>query len=532
MFIRFFFVFSICLFFYGCSKKQSFSNNVFRYNESSSISSLDPVYAKDQASIWAVSQIFNGLVQFDNNLNIIPCIAKNWIVDSSGTKYTFFLRQDVQFHESSFFHNGFRNVVAYDFVYSFNRIISKDIASPGAWVWNYIQKVYDLNDSTLIIELKDVFSPFLGLLTMPYFFVVPEEVVESGTFLDKPVGTGPFVYKIWKENIRMVFVKNDNYFEEENGVSLPYLDGVAISFVRDKHIAFLNFIKGELDFISGLEPKYKNELLDSLDNVNSFYANDFNFLSQPYLNTEYLGFYMTGENVIPKSLRKAINYSINKKDMIVYLRKGLGLSGDYSIVPPYMSEQYLTPNGYNYNLDSAKKYVAVFKSLNKEVEKPIILYTNSSYLDYCEFIQSECEKTGIYIRIEVMPPSVLRQSISNGKAPFFRASWIADYSDPENYYSLFYSENFSPKGPNYTHFKSLDYDSLYLEALRVNSDSLRFDIYHKMDKILFDECPFVILFYDQIMVFIRKEIKDFYLNPMNFLSLKRVKKTNNLSLQR
>ena len=66
---------------------------------SSSINSLDPVYSKDQASIWVASQIFNGLVQFDEDLNIIASIAKRWVVDSGGINYTFFLRNDVFFHK-------------------------------------------------------------------------------------------------------------------------------------------------------------------------------------------------------------------------------------------------------------------------------------------------------------------------------------------------------------------------------------------------------------------------------------------------
>ena len=105
MFLRCFFCFCFLIFLGSCSKKDVSVSNIFRYNESSVINSLDPVYAKDQASIWAVSQIFNGLVQFDDNLKIKPSVAKKWILDSSGTKYTFFLRDDVFFHENECFVN-------------------------------------------------------------------------------------------------------------------------------------------------------------------------------------------------------------------------------------------------------------------------------------------------------------------------------------------------------------------------------------------------------------------------------------------
>jgi len=528
MFLRCFFCFCFLIFLGSCSKKDVSVSNIFRYNESSVINSLDPVYAKDQASIWAVSQIFNGLVQFDDNLKIKPSVAKKWILDSAGTKYTFFLRNDVFFHKNECFFNKTRAVSALDFVYSFNRILDPDVVSPGSWVWNYIKSVDAVNDSVLSIELKDVFSPFLGLLTMPYFFVVPEEAVLNGDFDRNPVGTGPFMYKIWTENVRMVFVKNENYFEKYDDNSLPYLDGVAVSFIKDKHIAFLEFLKGNLDFLSGLDPKYKTEILDSADNIRGEYVDKIRFLSKPYLNTEYLGFYMTGsDKIVPKSMRKAINYAINKKDMVKYLRKNIGIPGVYGIIPPSLADNHLLSKGYEYNIDSVNKYLGVFNLKNKNNTYSVTLYTNSSYLDYCEFVQSECEKVGVKINIEVMPPSVLRQSISSGKTPFFRASWIADYPNPENYFALFYSQNFSPGGPNYTHFSIPEYDSLYIRSLSSNSDSIRFLIYSKMDSILFEECPFIVLFYDQIMVFVSQEIEDFVLNPMNFLSLKKVKKSIN-----
>ena len=78
----------------------------------------------------------------------------------------------------------------------------------------------------------------------------------------------------------------------------------------------------------------------------------------------------------------------------------------------------------------------------------IILNTTSDYLDVCEFIQHSASKFGINIKIEVSSPAVHRDIFSSGKSSLFRASWIADYPDPENFLSLFYSKNKSPNGPN------------------------------------------------------------------------------------
>ena len=78
----------------------------------------------------------------------------------------------------------------------------------------------------------------------------------------------------------------------------------------------------------------------------------------------------------------------------------------------------------------------------------ITITTNSQYVDLCEYLQSELEKIGLIVHVDVVPPSTLRQSKASGKLPIFRASWVADYPDAENYLSLFYSKNFAPNGPN------------------------------------------------------------------------------------
>ena len=121
----------------GCNKSHRPIDlgGVFRYNESKGITSLDPAFARNLSLIWPVNQIYNGLVQLSDSLTVEPCIAKGWSTSDDGLCYTFYLRNDVYFHNSSVFPNSEgRRVVASDFVYTFNRIIDSKTASPGAWV--------------------------------------------------------------------------------------------------------------------------------------------------------------------------------------------------------------------------------------------------------------------------------------------------------------------------------------------------------------------------------------------------------------
>jgi peptide/nickel transport system substrate-binding protein len=160
------------------------------------------------------------------------------------------------------------------------------------------------------------------------------------------------------------------------------------------------------------------------------------------------------------------------------------------------------------------------------IKKPkVMLSTNATYIDIAEFLQREWQKIGLEVEIDVNPPSTLRQAIATGKVSFFRASWIADYPDAENYLSLFYSKNFTPNGPNYTHFSNAAFDALYEKAFLETDDSKRFILYQQMDKIIIDEAPIIPLFYDKVARFTRKNVEGLGINPLNLLSLKRVRKS-------
>ncbi|NND62284.1 MAG: ABC transporter substrate-binding protein, partial [Flavobacteriaceae bacterium] len=143
------------------------SSQVFRYNEHSNISSLDPAFARNPQNIWPTNQLFNGLVQLDDSLNIQPDIAKSWEINDSTFTYTFNLRKDVYYHKNSVFgEDSTRTVVASDFEYSFNRLLDPDVASPGSWVLQNVDYFKATTDTTFVIQLKQPFPAFLGLLSM------------------------------------------------------------------------------------------------------------------------------------------------------------------------------------------------------------------------------------------------------------------------------------------------------------------------------------------------------------------------------
>ncbi len=529
LFVLFFSIFTGC----GPDRREC-PGMVFRYNESANITTLDPAFSRNQALIWATHQLYNGLVQLDSNLRPQPCIAKSWTIDSTRKVYDFCLRHDVYFHAHPVFGDDFddpsaergRPVTAQDFVYSFDRLTSPELVAPGAWVMENVKSYAALNDTLLRIELHEPFPPFLGLLSMKYCSVVPRELDEHPEYdlRDEPIGTGPFYFKLWAQNEKLVFRRNPFYFEsDDTGRVLPYLEAVAVTFVPDKQAAFLELVKGNLDFLSGLDASYKDELLTYDGELQEKYRDRFCLTTLPYLNTEYLGIVVdSNQRIEPlkeRALRQAMNYGFDRAEMMRYLRNNIGEPATAGFIPrglPSFGDEVV--KGYRYDVDTAK---ALLRAVGPELPE-ITLQTNASYLDLCEYMQAQWNDLGIPVKVELLPPSTLRQMMATSKSPFFRGSWIADYADAENYLSLFYSANAAPNGPNYTHFSHPQFDAWYEEARTETNDSARYALYRRMDSLLLYEAPVVPLFYDEVLRFTRKEVRGLTPNALNLLELKRV----------
>ena len=336
---------------------------------------------------------------------------------------------------------------------------------------------------------------------------------------------------MWQEGVKLVFVKNNRYFEKEHGESLPFLDAVSISFVPDKQSSFLEFIKGNLDFLSGIDPTYKDELLTRNGKLQAKYAARIRLITQPYLNTEYLGFMVDNKdhlnnkfNISDRRIRQAVSLAFDRKKMITYLRNNIGTPGFQGITPRGLPSFDSATVFYDYNPEKARQLLASAGFPEGRGLPPLVLTSTPDYLDICKYIQHQVAMIGINLEIEVSPPAAVKEMKAEAKLPFFRASWIADYPDAENYLSMFYSKNFCPRGPNYTHFSNSGFDALYEKSMLTVDDSLRFLYYRRMEKIMMEEAPVVVLYYDQVLRFVQDNITGLGSNPMNLLDLKRVKK--------
>jgi len=306
---------------------------------------------------------------------------------------------------------------------------------------------------------------------------------------------------------------------------------VSITFIADKQSEFLEFIKGNIDFISGVNPASKDELLTRTGSLNPRYQGKVKILMGPYLNTEYLGILVDSTTqssknnpLLLRKVRQAIGYGFDRAKMMMYLRSNIGYPAFNGFVPNGMPYFDRATKGFSYNPSLSKKLLSEVGFSSSEPVPSFSLATTDDYVDICEFIQHQLNDLGFDIKIDVYPGAAYREMLANSRLTFFRASWVADYADPENYLALFNGDNFSPSGPNYTHFKSDKYDRLYSNSLIEASYQKRLKYYREMDSLVIESAVVIPLYYDKVVRFVQSNVEGMKCNPMNLLDLKRVKK--------
>ena len=508
-------------------------NRVFHYNQPNPVTSLDPAFAKSQNNIWLIDHIYNQLLDLDDSMRLVPEIAKNWDVSDDGMKYIFHLRNDIFFHKNICFGaDSTRKLSSSDVEFSFKRLLDPALSAPGRWIFidklDSIKPFNIVNDSTIEINLKKPFSPFLSLLTMQYCSIVPHEAVDfyQKKFNEMPVGTGPFKLNKWIDRQGIFLIRNPEYFKK----NLPLLEGVRVSFIEDRNTAYLEFIKREIDFFSGIQSSFASQLITVEGNLRPELKDQFIFLKSDYLNTEYLGINLEAfpqEHAIrDKRVRQALNFALDKDLMVKTYRYGIGTVAHAGFIPKgLMAYDPQSVRGYSLNVKKAKELLQVSGYFSKpKLEKEIVIYTNKDYLDLVTFIARQWQEVGIELRIELLETGTLREKMRNGSIGFFRASWIADYPDEESFMTVFYSKNGAP--PNYTRFKNAEFDKLYEAAVKEIDMNRRTNLYQEMDRILIEEAPVIFLLYDQTALFGQRNLIQLKGNPINLLKLEQVDEIN------
>ncbi len=530
------------------------SSDEFCYNEPSGIASLDPAQASYQAAWWAGQQLFNGLVDFDSALRIVPAIARAWSVDDSRRRWRFYLRTDVWFHlDPCFGERGSRRCTAEDVRYSIERILDARTRSPGLWVFldrlvgarafhqatmqgrsdTHCAGIRVTSDSSIEFELVEPFAPFLALLAMPYAWIVPREAVEcyGDQFGQHPVGTGPFRFGWWAYDRELVLERNERYWRyDEKGDRLPYLRRVRIRFIRDQRTEFAEFRRGSFSMLSGLDPAFAAAVLTPDGALAPAYQTRYRLLAAPALSTEYYGILLdttlAGAHGSPlarsRVLRQALNYAIDRERIVRYVLRGTAVPARGVLPPPLADSD--TPC-YRYDPARARRLLAEAGYPNGQ-GLPVLrlmLSTNVRTLSVAEVIQQQWAEIGVRVEIQQVEFPRLLAMVRAGELALWRTSWIADYPDPENFFALFVSKNAAPRGPNTTRYRNRQFDALYAEA--VQGVSQRGNHWVLLEQIIVGDAPWIFLYHARIVRLVHPFVEGLHVDPLDRLVLERVRIT-------
>jgi peptide/nickel transport system substrate-binding protein len=289
----------------------------------------------------------------------------------------------------------------------------------------------------------------------------------------------------------------------------------------------LEFTSNNLHFLCNLAETSRDQILEKSGKIKDKFANKFLVQTVPYLNTEYVGFYLEGDkNVNPLAnlkIRQALSYAINRKELVSFRRNGLGMPADYGFIPFALpSFDSTRVKGYPYNPKKAQELLKEAGFPEGKGLPALRLYTYPSDKEIAEQLQKDWEDIGLKVSVEMSQFAAHRDLVAGGKAMMFRGSWLADYPDAENYLMLGYSKNVPPKGPNFFRFKNAEFDKLLEEAHESDNLFTRYDDYLKMDQILMDNAVMLPLYYDMVLHLKQPYVTGLEINAMNNLVLKYV----------
>lgn len=460
-----------------------------RYNEAEGIRSLDPVQAFKRAHIWVTRLWAETLFEMNNTGHVAPwlCEGYRWTGDLCTLRLG--IRKDILFHEDPCFGTERSRVLtASDVVYSLKRAARQPAS---AWLFVDVRKENDTlclkaDGDTVEIRLRRPQVSFLKMLATPQASIVPPEVEKfyGREAWRHPVGTGPFRFQSWFPEQALTFIRYQHHwsgrFEGDSGRQMPC--GVKISFVRDRQSEVLLFLKGKLDFLAGNDRTYAVFFLGKDGQLKEEFASEgITLRQQEVLATEYLGFNLEGKCVPCRraQLRRLVATALDKEHLVNVALEGLGKAADASLVPPTL-----------------RKHVAQVLPGQSDGSGELHLMTTPPYSLQAALVKEMLERHGFKLSVGVRDGATHKTAVANGEYDFFRASWIADFADAENFYSVFYSGFKAPAGPNYTRFSHPVYDKLFERLQKTEADEERMRLFARLDSVLSVEMPAVPLYYD------------------------------------
>jgi peptide/nickel transport system substrate-binding protein len=500
----------------ACQAKDDKDSKSITIAIESNPTNLDPRFSMDAVSSKITRLIFNGLLKRDENMRLIPDIAEKWEMTDDVT-HIFHLKKGIKFHDE-------RDLKSGDVKYTYDFILDPANKSPKKGGYDRIKEIKTPDDYTVIFFLKEPFAPFLDNMTLG---IVPEHAAKEkgGDFGSHPIGSGPFIFKEWTQDERVILTANTSYFEGN-----PRINQVIYKIIPDETIRVLELEKGDVQLLMNpitpdILPRFeKNPEIKIIKNTGTNYS--------------YIGFNINDPILKNLKVRQAIAHAIDRDGICKYILKGLAKKTD-GILTDYNWAYEPDLKRYDYNPELSKKlldeagyppftptlslkgrggvrFKLIFKTSQNELRKRI-----------AEVFQEQLRKVGIEMDIRTYEWGTFFSDIKSGNFQVFSLTWVG-ISDPDILHYMFHSSSFPPDGANRVRYSNSELDSLLEEGRKTLTQEKRKEIYSKVQKTISDELPYISLWHSVNVAVMNKNIEGFILYPdEDMASLKDVIIKNN-----
>lgn len=553
------FVILSCLTLFSCFKKDDKGQNVLNIPLADQVSTLDPAQSFDTVSASVIYQSYEPLFEYHylkRPYQVQPLLAESMPkIENDATKYIIKIKSNIRYHDDPIFKGQPRFVKAADFINQIKRLAWQPTNSNGWWLFDGkikginefrekagsdFQKFKELSisgiqapdDSTLIIELTEPYPQMLYALTMTFTAPMPMEAIEAynNDLSSHIIGTGPYQFDSWTRNSQISLKKFENYHKvfypaqgdrlansrsllEDSGKVLPFIDKVNFKIMKEAQTRWLNFLNGNIDYLSLPKDNYNSTLTASGELTSELKNKKIKLQIFPSLTYWWLSFNMNdpivGKNL---NLRKAIAHALDYDRYITTFTNNIGQRTN-SIYPPGIpgyDPSNILP--YEFNVEKSKEYLKLAGYPDGK-GLPVLKYdtrgASTTNRQRAEFVKASLEKIGIKIDIHMNNFPNFLDKAKKGKLQFWFDGWALDYPDAENVLQLLISKNQSPFGPNSTFYSNEKIDRLFEKLKSLPNGKEKFDLMVEIEKTVNADLPWVMLFYSRNYIVSHERLKNF-----------------------
>ena len=464
--------------------------------------SLDPPSTEWGGSAKIMVNVFETLVSFsDDGIDLVPRLAERWERSEDGKTWTFHLRKGVKFHDGTPFD-------AAAVVFSFSRLLGKGEQLPRAIPYgasyNVVESIEAPDPLRVVFKLKEASAVFLMNLAMfPAGIVSPAAVRASGAakFATSPVGTGPLKFKEWQRDVKIVLLRNADYWGAP-----AKMERLIVLDVKDAKTAVQKLKNGEADVIDKLTLA-DIAAIESDPNLAMEY--------EVSMNVCYLTFNMGRDPDRDPNFRKAVAHALDRKKIVELAYHGKAEEAA-TILPPSIFAPPADLARYPYDPAKAKELLAEVKFpegfesrlWHMAFDRPYVPEPDKLAL----VIQEQLSRVGLKVRLEGFNQDIYRRRTHDLDHPMLVMGWSADIADPDNFmYALLHGESIGarekPDGTNNSFFDHPEFNAIVKAAQSEVDPAKRRGMYDKALRIFQEELPVIPLVHVRQFAAVSKKVK-------------------------